>query len=92
MYDATKYDVPEHLIDSLNRYAQQHTAMGSFLMSVVSNDLMEAMGRADIDNRYKLFDICSYIYNELPGPCHGSKEKVEQWLKLREINNVHKSS
>jgi hypothetical protein len=46
---------------------------------------MESFGRADIENKATLFEICSYVYNELPSSCHGSPEIVKEWLvKIRE--------
>lgn len=42
---------------------------------------MDAMGRADADNRRDLFEICSYVYNDMPAGCHGSPEMVRAWLQ-----------
>jgi hypothetical protein len=53
---------------------------GDFLRAVLSNDLMGAVGRADDDNLRALPAIASYIYNELPGNCHGSREIVSAWI------------
>lgn len=81
MYDHLHYpNVREDILDSLDRYAQQRIPTGSFLEAVLSNNLMEAMGRADIINRHGLFDICRYVYNELPASCHGSEMTVRSWL------------
>ena len=65
---------------SLRRYADRHIETGGFLRSVLENNLMEAMGRADETSRAWLFEICSYVYNELPSPCHGSPEAVAAGL------------
>lgn len=67
--------------ESLDRYATQGVPTGDFLRAVLSNDLTEAFGRADDDNRRDMYDICSYVYNELPSPCHGSPEKVTAWIQ-----------
>ena len=53
---------------------------GDFLMAVLSNDLMESIGRADQGNLGDLFEICSYIYNKMPYNCHGSPNRVHEWL------------
>lgn len=55
---------------------------GDFLRAVLSNNLMEAVGRADADNLRALPVIASYVYNELPGNCHGSPEIVEAWDRV----------
>jgi hypothetical protein len=72
--------VPQGIKNSLDRYVKEGTPTGGFLYAVLSNDLFEAFGRADIDNRMSLFDICSYIYGELPSTCHGSREIVNEWI------------
>lgn len=76
------YGITDELRESLLRYAVQKIETGSFLRSILENDLFEAIGRADMFNmRDKVFyDVCNYIYNELPETCWGSKEKVATWL------------
>lgn len=73
--------VPEHLREGLVRYLEEHIQPGHFLMAVCSNDLSEAMGRADVESRAGLFELCSYLYNFAPTPAWGSKRAVEAWLK-----------
>lgn len=68
--------VREHIKEALSAYAFAGHRLGDFLTAVVSNDLMNAMGRADSYNRATIFQITSYIYNELPSTCWGSPEKV----------------
>lgn len=68
-------------IESLTRYKEDHIETGSFLRAVLENDLFTAIGKADFENRYKLHEICTYIYNELPPESWGSRERVKQWLK-----------
>jgi len=81
-------NIPKITREALDRYAVHHVPPGGFLRAVLSNDLMEAMGRADEENRAAIFDICAYIHNELPGNCHGSPDWVREWVKyplLREV-------
>ena len=73
--------IPEHLKGALDRYVNHRIRPGGFLEAVLSNDLFEAMARADVVSRECLFDICKYIYNELPGDCWGSRGRVERWLR-----------
>jgi predicted nucleotidyltransferase len=77
------YNIRPDIKETLDRYASQGIPTGDFLAAVLSNNLMEAMGRADSFNQATLPEICSYIYNELPSPCHGSPEKVNAWLELK---------
>ena len=79
------YDLMSEVIkDSLDRYVKDKCPTGRFLRAVLSNNLFEALGTADENNREALFDIVSYIYNELPGSCWGTPEKVKQWLVSRQ--------
>ncbi len=74
---------PEWVRESLTLYAEHRIEPGGFLTAVLANDLMEAVGRADADNLMLLSPICGFIYNELPSPCHGSREAVAAWLDRR---------
>lgn len=67
----------------LDRYAKFRIPTGSFLHAVLSNDLMEAMGRADEENIEDIVEICQYIYNNLPIACYGSTKAVREWLQER---------
>lgn len=73
--------IPEAIRYSLDAYANKEHPTGGFLQAVLENNLMEAVGRADDINVRVLKEICMYIYNELPSPCHGSKENVAVWIK-----------
>ena len=84
MMDHSRYDaVRPDTLDSIDRYITHGIPTGSFLEAVLCNDLMEAMGLADMGNRLALFEICDYIYNETPSGCHGSPEKVRAWMKMK---------
>lgn len=85
---AVLLNVPEHNIDALWLYVNHGIETGGFLRAVLENDLMESFGHADIENRHHLFEICSFIYNELPTGCHGSCEKVQKWLASFRQNKV----
>lgn len=69
-------------LDSLRRYIEDGTPTGSFLRSVLSNDLRAACERADSENRYLLWDIVCWIYNEAPAACWGSPETVDAWIEF----------
>lgn len=75
---------PEDVRDSLNRYVVEGIPTGDFLRAVLANDLMESIGRADVDNLKALPHICAYIYNYLPMNCIGSYQRVNDWLAVHE--------
>lgn len=82
----SKYDyskLPEHMRDGFQRYVEHHIPLGSFGHAVVCNDLFRACAKADDVNRYRLFDIVSWLYSEAPSPCWGNPEKVMAWLEAR---------
>lgn len=82
------------MIRAINLYVDDGIPTGSFLEAVLSNDLMEAFGRADMDNRLTIFHITSYIYNELPSRscgCWGSPEAYNSWIWKGGLNGIAKS-
>jgi len=83
--------IPQRTIDALDRYVNQRIRTGDFLYAVLSNNLMDAMGRADEENRAALFDICAYVYNEIPAISYGSEERIEAWLQNGSEEVAHAS-
>ena len=73
--------VGDHILAAINRYALLHERKGHFLTAVFSNDLREALARADGENRQVLLQIVGYCHNEIPGCCWGSPAKVKAWLE-----------
>lgn len=82
MLNRAKYEgrIRADVLDSLIRYAETGCPTGGFLRAVLSNDLMEAVSRADADNRRTLVDIVQFVYMELPRGCYGSPETVLEWI------------
>ena len=76
--------IPESTLESLEAYRVDHRPTGDFLEAVLSNDLMGAMGRADNYNVKAMFDICRYVYNELPFSSHGSSKNYQEWIRNKE--------
>ncbi len=81
------YNIPQNTKESLDRYVNDRIPTGSFLYAVLTNDLFEATGRADSSNEVALFQICQYIYNELPSGCWGGPERVKEWLREKANRN-----
>ena len=69
---------------AIDAYVESGLPLGGFLTTVMENDLMGAMARADVYNRASLHAICGYIYMEIPSDCHGSREKVEAWYERKD--------
>lgn len=86
MFDSQRYAglISPEILAAMDRWGQHGYKPGDFLTAVMKNDLMLSMGKADSGNQQALLHICSYVYNELPGSCHGSVEKFEAWQKRHE--------
>jgi len=69
--------------ESIDNYVHLGIPPGDFIKAVLANDLMEALGRADEENRFDIFEICQYVFNEIPAKCHGSYEIVDKWLEAK---------
>jgi len=75
--------LPEHMQGAMKRYMEHGIEPGSFLMAILTNDLMGAFGRADHINRERIGDYCQWLYNNSPAGSHGSRESVNAWMKRR---------
>jgi len=73
------YDLAKNL-DGLKRYVEQRVPTGSFLRAILENNLKEACMRADSENIKVIPIYVSWLFNEAPGICWGSPEKVKDWL------------
>lgn len=71
---------PENCRDSLMRYIEHRIPPGGFLKAFLSNDLIDAMGRADHINKEQFHEIASWLYSYAPSDCFGSCQKVAAWL------------
>lgn len=74
--------IPPGVIEALWRYVALRVPTGGFLTALLSNDLKEAVGRADHINIKILKEIVTYCYMELPSPCWGAPSKVDAWLAV----------
>jgi hypothetical protein len=84
--------IPEYMHQGLLDYVRHGLAPGHFLWAVLSNDLMEAFGRADPNNRDAMQSYVMFLYNIMPGGSHGSDEKVMRWVRSHEAMRAEGSS
>ncbi len=69
----------------LRLYLGEHRVEpGSFLRSVLENDLVHAAANADEHNQRALFEYARILHSYLPSICWGSSEKVNDWLNPEE--------
>jgi hypothetical protein len=72
--------IPEIVKASIDRYVEKRQPVGDFLRAVLSNDLREAVIRADETNLRELKQIVGYCYWEIPGKCWGSPKAYKEWI------------
>lgn len=84
IYRCNGYYIPPRMMDAIRRYIDHGVLPGEFLIAVISNDLREAVGRADDENRKNLMAFVGYFYNEAPSTCWGSKEIMLKYAEAKE--------
>lgn len=85
MYKFRSFYIPKRMMEGLTRYIDHRVEPGGFLKAVISNDLKGAVGLADDENLLNLPAYVTYLYNEAPSLCWGSKENMQTWLKGEKI-------
>lgn len=64
--------IPRDTISDLEAYIERGRPLGGFMEAVVSNDLMQACGRADEYHATILFQIVAWLVNKAPAGVWGS--------------------
>jgi len=72
--------IPPRIKEAIDSYVWWGRPTGSFVLAVLENRLMEAIGRADERSMASLKDISCYVYNAVPSCCYGSPEAVNEHL------------
>jgi hypothetical protein len=78
------YAVNEWMQLTFENYLIHGFEPGSFTTAVLANDLYEACGRADFQNRTSLGDIGRWVYQNCPPQSRGSYEAVRDWCADRD--------
>jgi hypothetical protein len=73
--------LPPQTYHSLQAYAQQHIPQDGFLEAVLSNNLIDAVLKADSDNLRALARIVKYCWQDIPHVSWGSPEKYKAWIR-----------
>jgi hypothetical protein len=72
--------IPDDMREGMTRYVEERKEPGGFLSSVIRNDLLDAVCRADKRNLLLVKEYAQWFYNVAPGGCAGSPEKMKVWL------------
>ena len=81
--NAIRANVPEALREGLIAYILTGRPTGDFLRAILENNLSEACGRADEENRTRLYDVVFFLYNYAPFDCWQTPEHVDAWMEHR---------
>lgn len=79
-YQDRGFYIPERMAAKLDGYIQRGEETGHFLTALICDNLHETVARADAENLANLPAFCSFLYNYAPSLCHGSKQKMENWI------------
>ena len=82
--------VRQDTVETINNFVKYGLPPGGFVEAVLENNLTEAFGRADMGNRLSLWNICNYVYNEIPSNCHGNPQKVNEWINRGGLEGMRK--
>lgn len=81
VYQFRDFYIPSYMMGGIERYIRKGIPPGDFLTAVICNDLAESVARADDENIANLPAYVAYFYNEAPGYCWGSKERMKEWME-----------
>ena len=70
--------IPEHMHAGVRRYIETGSRTGSFLNALLSNDLMDALGRAAPDNLAAMANWMRFLH-QMPFNSYGSPAAVAAW-------------
>lgn len=70
-----------YMAQAVEYYIENGIQPGGFLSAVLSNDFIEAVGRADEENSNNLREWGVFLYNHLPVESYGSTENYTNWIK-----------
>ena len=78
---ADRLQVPQCLLTGLERYLEYGNHPGGFMQAVLTNDLFDAVQRADDTSLPFLSEVCELVYNCVDGRAWGDREKVDAWME-----------
>lgn len=75
------FSIPTYMGYEIVDYIVHRRRPGVFLTAIICNDLKTAAFNADISNACMLVAYAGFFHNVAPSECHGSKAKMEAWIK-----------
>ena len=72
--------IPPRMFGPVLRYVVKGIKPGHFLSAVITNDLREAVARADDENQAALGSWVRLFHNFTPAACWGHKDRLDEWV------------
>ena len=79
-YSCGEFGMNDDMAEAIVQYVLYGRPPGGFLGAVLENNLREAFGRADDNNRPIVYNYVHLLYNAAPSDCWGSPERVRDWI------------
>lgn len=83
--------IPERLLNNIRDYVNDGEPLCGFLYAIFINDLKMTVGAADSQNINLIPVYVRYIHNNCPWNCHGGREAVEEWMKMKQ-GKIHEKN
>jgi hypothetical protein len=80
------------MMDLMMNYVSKGEYMGEFLTAIFANDLQNSFLKADEENIKLIVLYVSFVRCGVPKKCHGSYEKVKQWMEKNKNEQGNKNS
>jgi hypothetical protein len=81
MLDFNDYNVPDHTQTALTDYIERGIPVGGFLHAVLSNNLFDAVNKADSQNLPVLKDLTNWVSTQAPTGSWGAEALVLRWIQ-----------
>lgn len=77
-----------HMVDGVWLYLAHGIPPGSFLTALLSNQLVETVRRADMQNKACLMEWTNFLVSAIHMDAWGSPAKVATWIAHRGLSGV----
>jgi len=80
-YGDKYYNLQEHIKKEIDRFVEDGIIPGSFVKSVIMNDLFGSCVNDNSFTRRGLYDTAMYLHENSPVECRGSEGKFYNWVE-----------
>ena len=87
----SNFVVPTYMREPILLYIKEGIHPGSFLASIIANNLVGAVGNADDNNIKEIPAFVNYFHNYAPNDCWGSVDLMNNWIESKRKERSEKS-